>query len=342
MRNYLITGANGYIGKRVLSELCKEEGIRLFCPIRAKSFAKTSEELSLKYPSVTFFSSDLNDIELMEKVSDIEFEGIVHIAGLYDLDGKKGDLYLSNVVATMGLCRFCNLKKISRFLHISTVAVAGKDPSILKEDKIERTPEFYNEYERTKFLAEDFVTHSLHEKCQYTILRPGIVLGSSSPECDIKLDGPYFIVRNIDRFSLVLKRMLFIMVPFNPCSVLPFTNVDMISLTICSWIKNVKKYEAFYNVVFSNNPKVVDFLKRVLGSFDIRAKIISVKHIKYLNRLLPFANIPRNLYDYLFYAPVIENEKFIQDFKSLGQDFDSYYDFFIENYKEKMKEGRHD
>lgn len=337
MRNYLITGASGHIGEHVLLELSKDLDIHLYCPVRAKTFSKIGDSLSLKYPNITFFSCELNDSELMEKVADVDFEGIVHLAGLYDLDGKKGDLFLSNVVSTMAICRFCNLKEISRFLLISTVAVAGKSHETLKEEKIEKTPLFYNEYERTKFIAEDFVSQSLHPNCAYTVMRPGIVLGSAFEEREIKLDGPYYVIKNIDRFSLALKKMLFITIPYSEKSILPFTNIDMISCAISSWVREIKNYQQFYNVVFDNNPKVSTFLSRVLKSFGIKAKLVRLNYIKHLDKLFPFVNIPKNLYDYLFYAPVIINDNFVQDFGSYRQDFEAYYDSFIANYKKQTR-----
>lgn len=337
MREFLLTGASGHIGEAVLKNLHLVDGIRLHCPLRPSTFERLSNKLKEKYPSVQFFACELSDIDLIEYMEKKSFEGIIHVAGLYDLDAKNGDLYLSNVVASMGLVNVCNRLKISRFLHISTVAVAGSMKSELKESPLKNKDKFYNEYERTKYMAENFVTNSLHPDCSLTVIRPGIVLGSSDPSIEIKLDGPYFVINYINQFKNILRNLFFLYFPYNPTSVMPFCNVDMVSQTICSWVVEKREYAQYYNIVFNNNPNAQLFLKELLAAFDIRLKLIPTRKIAVLKKILPYVKIPANLYDYLFYGPTISNELFQRDFSTIATNYEDYFDSFINNYKAQNK-----
>ncbi|WP_312853898.1 SDR family oxidoreductase [Thermoactinomyces mirandus] len=59
---------------------------------------------------------------------------------------------------------------------------------------------FKNHYESSKFKAE-VLTQRIRKQVPVTIIRPGIVMGDSKTGETAKFDGPYFIMRYLDKFA---------------------------------------------------------------------------------------------------------------------------------------------
>jgi nucleoside-diphosphate-sugar epimerase len=68
------------------------------------------------------------------------------------------------------------------------------------ETELDCGQSFKNFYESTKFEAEVLV-QKIRDKVPATIIRPGIVMGDSKTGETVKFDGPYFIMRFLDKFA---------------------------------------------------------------------------------------------------------------------------------------------
>src|SRR5690606_8098745 len=68
------------------------------------------------------------------------------------------------------------------------------------ENELALGQEFKNHYEKTKHDAEVLVQY-MRDRIPTTIIRPGIVLGDSKTGETAKFDGPYFMMRYLDKFS---------------------------------------------------------------------------------------------------------------------------------------------
>jgi len=149
-RKILVTGSEGFIGKRLVDAL-KKRG----------------------YDVVGFDSKngqDILDYEQCKKASKGCY-AVIHCAAI--LDEKSPMLWKVNVDGTENIIKASAENKVERFIHLSTVGVHGRQKGIVTE-----TSQFNPEtgYEKTKMCAEQKV-QEFQELIHITILRPALVLG---------------------------------------------------------------------------------------------------------------------------------------------------------------------
>ena len=87
-------------------------------------------------------------------------------------------------------------KRFARLHYVSTAYVSGKHHGTFRETDLDVGQGFKNHYEETKFLAEVEVAKS---RVPRTIYRPGVVVGDSRTGETGKFDGPYFVLRAMER-----------------------------------------------------------------------------------------------------------------------------------------------
>ena len=148
MDTVFLTGATGYVGKRLLIAL-KQKGFKLKCLVRKAANIKDCE---LVY-------GDIKDKDLLEK-SLKEVKIVIHLAAITTiLDQNISDV---NVVGTKNLIEASKKNKVSLVIYISsTSAVSARDI-----------------YGKTKKQAEELISKS---GLKYVILRPGVIYSKDSP-----------------------------------------------------------------------------------------------------------------------------------------------------------------
>ena len=87
-------------------------------------------------------------------------------------------------------------KGFDRLHYVSTAYVSGTHHGTFRETDLDLGQGFKNHYEETKFLAEVEVAKSAVPR---TIYRPGVVVGDSRTGETGKFDGPYFVLRAMER-----------------------------------------------------------------------------------------------------------------------------------------------
>jgi thioester reductase-like protein len=207
---FLFTGFPGFIGARLLPRLLElKAGTRAICLVQEKFTAAAREaraELETRHPHVR------GRIDLTE--GDITVQGLgiparaarelqsslteaYHLAAVYDLAVRRDVGRLVNVEGTKNVLEF--LEKAPRFdrLHyVSTAYVSGTARGTFRETDLDVGQGFKNHYEETKFQAEVEVVRS---RVPRTIYRPGIVVGDSKTGETGKFDGPYFVLRVMEK-----------------------------------------------------------------------------------------------------------------------------------------------
>ncbi|MBO8172857.1 MAG: SDR family oxidoreductase [Bacillaceae bacterium] len=124
---------------------------------------------------------------------------VFHLAAIYDLAVPEDRAYRVNILGTKHVNEWVlSLKKLQRYVYFSTAYVAGTRPGTILETELDKGQSFKNHYESTKFEAERLVQRVM-ERVPTTIIRPGIVVGDSTTGETVKFDGPYFIMRFLDR-----------------------------------------------------------------------------------------------------------------------------------------------
>lgn len=116
-----------------------------------------------------------------------EVDEVFHCAAVTHFEIQGDDEHISvNVKGTENVLQFANSGKQKRFHYISTAYVAGKQNGIICENKIVREPLFNNEYERSKFIAEQVVIkYAESNDISYTIYRPSKIVGNHEDMSEI-------------------------------------------------------------------------------------------------------------------------------------------------------------
>jgi len=126
---------------------------------------------------------------------------VFHLAAIYDLAVPQEAAYKVNVIGTRQVNAWVQtLRRLQRYVYFSTAYVSGERTGMILEEELDCGQTFKNHYESTKFEAEVHV-RDVRGIVPTTIIRPGIVMGDSRTGETAKFDGPYFVMRFLDRFA---------------------------------------------------------------------------------------------------------------------------------------------
>jgi thioester reductase-like protein len=120
-----------------------------------------------------------------------------HLAAVYDLAVARDVGRRINVEGTKNVLEFVGqARRFERLQYVSTAYVSGAARGTFRETDLDVGQGFKNHYEETKFQAEVEVVRS---RVPRTIYRPGVVVGDSTTGETAKFDGPYFILRVMEK-----------------------------------------------------------------------------------------------------------------------------------------------
>ena len=196
MRNILITGANGFIGRNFISryveELKKDNILLMVYSHGDKKDLKKFDKLGLKYKKI-----DLLDKKSL-KVS-LPFDLVIHFAANTDTSDRNQS---ANNKGTKNLIENLKINKRTHIIYTSTTAVyAGrKNCSLPITDATKPAPS--NQYGRSKLITERYLKDKCAEKgSKLTILRLCTVYGKNT-----KKDGLFNIIKNDIRKGGLISR----------------------------------------------------------------------------------------------------------------------------------------
>ncbi len=207
MRNtYLMTGFPGFLATKLVEFISEKEPDAMFKLLvhpsqieKAESTVRmlgTQERYTLLQGDITQKGLGLEEEQQLDSVSHV-----FHLAAIYDLAVPKTLAQNVNVTGTrMVIDCVEQLPNLKRFIYFSTAYVSGDRTGIVYEEELVKGQRFKNHYEATKYQAEVLVQERM-DKVPTTIIRPGIVVGHSQTGETVKFDGPYFIMRFLDKFA---------------------------------------------------------------------------------------------------------------------------------------------
>ncbi len=202
---YVITGASGFIGKRLTRQLLSRTDARVYFLIRNA----TSERLEKLR---AFWSADeahaialSGDLTLplcgVEAAAIKTLRGKVdhffHLGAIYDLDADPTEEMQVNVEGTRHALALAEALGARCFHHMSSIAAAGLYEGVFREDMFEEAENLGHPYFASKHEAEKVVRREA--KTPLRIYRPGLVVGNSKTGEMDKIDGPYYFFKLIQK-----------------------------------------------------------------------------------------------------------------------------------------------
>ena len=207
-----------------------------------------------------------------------EVDEVFHCAAVTHFEMQGADEHVVvNIKGTENVLQFANSGKQKRLHYISTAYVAGKQNCIIYENKMTSEPLFNNEYERSKFFAEQLVIeYAKSNDIPYTIYRPGIIVGDSRTGATCKFDNLYLFVKvlfNIKNSFIKNKSEdlddITIRVPGDPDALINLVPIDYVADAIVAILKKRESIGKIYHITNPNPPRLCELRDLVMTLLEI-------------------------------------------------------------------------
>ncbi len=212
--SYFVTGATGFIGRHLVSNLLKRKG-PVHVLVRKGSHRKLAtigKKMGWDMARVIAVNGDMTAPKCGVSAAQLRaLSGSVkhffHLAAIYDLTASADAQHKANIDGTRNALDLAAAIKVGCFHHTSSIAAAGLYPGVFREDMFEEAESLDDPYLRTKHDSEGLVRDE--KRIKWRIYRPGMVVGHSQTGEMDKIDGPYY-------FFTLLKKLRHMLPPWMP------------------------------------------------------------------------------------------------------------------------------
>ena len=208
--HYFVTGATGFIGKRLVKKLLERKGSVVHFLIRQASESKVPELCEYWGVSETRAVPVFGD--LTSKKLGVSAEGVkalkskvdhfYHLAAVYDLEADEESQIAVNIEGTRNTVELAKAIGAKHFHHVSSIAAAGLYEGVFREDMFDEAENIDHPYFMTKHESEKIVRNEC--KVPWSVYRPALVVGDSRTGEMDKIDGPYYFFKLIQRMRQIL------------------------------------------------------------------------------------------------------------------------------------------
>lgn len=168
-KTFLITGANGFIGSRIIERLSQE----YYCHIKALVHS-TSRATRIARFDIELIQGDVLDKCLLHKITK-DAEYVIHCAF-----GNTDNVSLNRqitVEGTRNISLASLVNKVKRLIHFSTMSVYGYPLPPICDEKTPYTKVVGDFYNNDKITAEKIIQNYIKKGLPAVILQPTIVYG---------------------------------------------------------------------------------------------------------------------------------------------------------------------
>jgi len=208
--HYFVTGATGFIGKRLVRKLLERKGTVVYVLVRAQSQDKVKalrEFCGVSAARLVPVQGNLIEPKLGVSAADIKLlkghiQHFYHLAAVYDLGAEESSQIQINVDGTRNTVALAKAIDARHFHHVSSIAAAGLYEGVFREDMFDEAEGLDHPYFMTKHESEKIVRQEC--KLPWSVYRPAMVVGDSRTGEMDKIDGPYYFFKLIQRMRQIL------------------------------------------------------------------------------------------------------------------------------------------